>query len=144
MTPQWLPRTSSTLSVPAPKGLTAIMRMRPTSTSVTPPSRSRTMAEYIPATSVLGMEPEEVGRILADGATLPAAFYTSAEIARIEDELVWRRAWQPVGIEPELRKVGDYFTSHVSGTFFDVPVVVVRDEGMQIRAFVNVCRHRAH
>ncbi len=48
-----------------------------------------------------------------------------------------------VGVEPELRKVGDYFTTHISGTFFDVPVVVVRDEELNLRAFINVCRHRA-
>jgi len=101
------------------------------------------MAQYTP-TTVLGMAPEELDQLLADGATLPSVFYTSEELARLEDDLIWRRAWQPVGVEPELRKVGDYFTTHLSGTYFKVPVVVVRDQDLQLRAFINVCRHRAH
>jgi phenylpropionate dioxygenase-like ring-hydroxylating dioxygenase large terminal subunit len=89
-------------------------------------------------------DPSETEELLTAGATLPAAFYTSEEIARLEDELIWRRAWQPLGVEPELKRVGDYFTSQIGGAFFEVPIVVVRDESMGLRAFVNVCRHRAH
>jgi phenylpropionate dioxygenase-like ring-hydroxylating dioxygenase large terminal subunit len=96
------------------------------------------------AREALEMEPDAVDQVLRDGATLPAPFYTSDDIARVEDELIWRRSWQPVGVEPELKRVGDYITAHITGTFFDVPVVVVRDNEMKLRAFVNVCRHRAH
>lgn len=78
------------------------------------------------------------------GATLPAAFYTDPRIAQLEDDLIFRHAWQVVGIEPELRHVGDYVTTEITGTEFSVPIVVLRDEDMQLRAFVNVCRHRAH
>ncbi len=101
------------------------------------------MIEYT-RPGALGIDPEEMDRILADGATLPGIFYTSEHIARLEDDLIWRRAWQPVGVEPEIRKMGDYFTTHISGTDFKVPVVVVRDQELNLRAFINVCRHRAH
>jgi len=94
--------------------------------------------------SGLPVDPEEMDRILGDGATLPAVFYIDPKIAQLEDELIWRRSWQVVGVEPELRKVGDYLTEHITGTNFKVPIVVVRDEDMQLRAFINVCRHRAH
>jgi phenylpropionate dioxygenase-like ring-hydroxylating dioxygenase large terminal subunit len=105
------------------------------------------MIEYTKLTGAvaeLGLDAEEMDRILAEGATLPAPFYTSEQIAKLEDELIWRRSWQPVGVEPELAKVGDYFTSHIHGFDFKVPIVVVRDEELQLRAFINVCRHRAH
>jgi phenylpropionate dioxygenase-like ring-hydroxylating dioxygenase large terminal subunit len=96
------------------------------------------------AVAEVGLSADEMDRVLAAGATLPAPFYTSEAIARLEDELIWRRAWQVVAVEPELRKVGDYVTSHINGFDFKVPIVIVRDEELKIRAFINVCRHRAH
>ncbi len=90
------------------------------------------------------LDPDEIDRLLAQGSTLPASFYTDPRIAALEDELIFRRSWQIVGVEPEVRSAGDYFTSHISGTDFAVPVVVARGEDGILRAFVNVCRHRAH
>jgi phenylpropionate dioxygenase-like ring-hydroxylating dioxygenase large terminal subunit len=43
-----------------------------------------------------------------------------------------------------LRNVGDYFTTDIGGYGFAVPIVVLRDEEMALRAFVNLCRHRPH
>lgn len=92
----------------------------------------------------LEVDPDEMDRILADGATLPAVFYTDPGIAELEDELIFRPSWQIVGIEAELPRTGDYFTTEIAGTNFAVPIVVVRDEDRRLRAFINVCRHRAH
>jgi phenylpropionate dioxygenase-like ring-hydroxylating dioxygenase large terminal subunit len=92
----------------------------------------------------LSVDSEEVDRILEQGATLPAVFYVDARIAKLEDELIWRRSWQIVAVEPELKRPGDFLTTHLAGSDFDVPVVVVRDEQLQLRAYINVCRHRAH
>ncbi len=90
------------------------------------------------------IDPDEINRNLATGATLPAFFYTEPGIAELEDELVFRPSWQIVGVEPEVRNVGDYFTTDISGYGFTVPIVVLRDKEMALRAFANVCRHRAH
>lgn len=90
------------------------------------------------------VDPDEMDQILSEGATLPGVFYTDPGIAELEDELIFRPSWQIVGIEPELRNVGDYFTTEISGFGFTVPIVVLRDKDRQLRAFVNVCRHRAH
>jgi phenylpropionate dioxygenase-like ring-hydroxylating dioxygenase large terminal subunit len=92
----------------------------------------------------LQVDPDEVDRILEQGATLPALFYIDPRIGRLEDELIWRRSWQIVAIEPELKKPGDFLTTHIAGIDFDVPIVIVRDEELQLRAYINVCRHRAH
>jgi len=90
------------------------------------------------------IDPDEIDRLLAEGATLPAIFYTDPDIAGLEDELIFRPSWQIVGVEPELRNVGDYFTTEIGGFDFTVPIVVLRDEERRLRAFINVCRHRAH
>ncbi len=95
-------------------------------------------------TSMSDLDADEVDGILADGATLPALFYTDPGIAELEDDLIFRRAWQIVGVEPELRRPGDYFTTEIGGYGFTVPIVVLRDREMRLRAFVNICRHRAN
>jgi phenylpropionate dioxygenase-like ring-hydroxylating dioxygenase large terminal subunit len=82
----------------------------------------------------------EVDRRLAYGDTLPSELYTDPRYFAIEQELVFRRSWGFVGLERDLAKTGDYITGIIAG----VPIVVVRDEQAALRAFVNVCRHRAN
>jgi phenylpropionate dioxygenase-like ring-hydroxylating dioxygenase large terminal subunit len=70
--------------------------------------------------------------------TLPWAWYTDPEILRREQELIFRRTWQYAGPAEHVAEPKLFLTCH-SG---DLPVVVVRDEQGDLRAFVNVCRHR--
>jgi phenylpropionate dioxygenase-like ring-hydroxylating dioxygenase large terminal subunit len=81
-----------------------------------------------------------VGAALDQGATLPATWYTEPAIFAAEQERIFRRCWQYVGLLEQVSRPGDYFTCH-AGT---VPLVVARDEAGTLRAFVNVCRHRGH
>ncbi len=85
-------------------------------------------------------DPDEVTQLLEDGFTLPAEFYTDERILELEDYWIWQRLWQPAGIVHELKEVGDYLTTKVGS----VPVVVVRGRDGELRAFVNICRHRMH
>jgi phenylpropionate dioxygenase-like ring-hydroxylating dioxygenase large terminal subunit len=55
-----------------------------------------------------------------------------------ERELLFAHAWQYAGHVGQLAEPGSYFTLRVG----DVPLVVVRDRKGELRAFVNVCRHR--
>jgi len=55
-----------------------------------------------------------------------------------ERELLFAHAWQYAGHAGQLAEPGSYFTLRVG----DVPLVVVRDREGDLRAFVNVCRHR--
>ena len=71
-------------------------------------------------------------------ATLAWSWYTDPEILRLEQERIFRRAWQYVGHTGQLADGGSYFTSRAG----DVPVVVTRDRVGSLRAFLNVCRHR--
>jgi phenylpropionate dioxygenase-like ring-hydroxylating dioxygenase large terminal subunit len=77
--------------------------------------------------------------LLEQGYTLPAHWYSDPDIHALERELVFSRYWQFAGPVEWLDQDGAYFSTRAG----HIPVVVVRD-GDEIRAFVNVCRHRAH
>jgi phenylpropionate dioxygenase-like ring-hydroxylating dioxygenase large terminal subunit len=76
---------------------------------------------------------------LDEGLALPPAVFTDEGLARLEDEHIFRHAWQCVGRADEIEKPGDYLTDDVAGD----PIIVIRDRGGAIRAFPNICRHRA-
>ncbi|HEY0321601.1 MAG TPA: aromatic ring-hydroxylating dioxygenase subunit alpha [Pyrinomonadaceae bacterium] len=76
---------------------------------------------------------------LARAATLPARFYTDARFLEEEKAKIFSRTWQLVGRTEQVREPGQYFTATVG----DEPVVVVRGMDERLRAFSNVCRHRA-
>ncbi|MCH9034900.1 MAG: aromatic ring-hydroxylating dioxygenase subunit alpha [Planctomycetes bacterium] len=71
--------------------------------------------------------------------TPPAAWYTRDDILKLERKQVFGRTWQVVAPVEKLRKPGDYVTANVAGE----PIVVVRGEDGDLRAFFNVCRHHA-
>jgi len=74
----------------------------------------------------------------AAGHRNPVSSYTSSE--RLEDELTTVLREHPllVGLSKRISNVGDYVTEDLAG----VPVVVCRDDAGDVRAFVNMCRHR--
>jgi choline monooxygenase len=76
---------------------------------------------------------------LARASTLPAWCYTSAEILTLERERIFARTWLPVGRREQLRRPGDFVAADAAGE----PIVVVFDRRGELRAFSNVCRHRA-
>ena len=81
-----------------------------------------------------------IGEALEQGLTLPASWYCDPEVARLEQERIFRRTWQYVGRADQVEQPGSYFASQAG----DVPIVVTRDGDGALRAFVNVCRHRGH
>lgn len=76
---------------------------------------------------------------LAFGATLPSAWYFDAEMLAQEQRQIFAGTWQLVGRLEQLTQIGSYFTATIGYE----PIVVVRGKDGQIRAFSNVCRHRA-
>ncbi len=70
---------------------------------------------------------------------LPATSYHDPDLFARETERVFRRAWWLVGIEAVLAEPGRYSACQL----LRWPVVVVRDRGGELRAFYNICRHRA-
>ena len=76
----------------------------------------------------------------ADGYSLPARYYTDAAIYAREKEQIFYRSWNFAGYLSQLREPGDYITCRVA----DERLIVIRGADRTLRAFYNVCRHRAH
>ncbi len=72
--------------------------------------------------------------------TLPAWAYSSEAFHGIEKEQLFLSSWQIVCHVSELKETGDYVTFE----FFGRRGFVVRGADGEIRAFHNVCAHRAH
>lgn len=68
----------------------------------------------------------------------PIAAYTDPERLARENEALFLGHPLVVGASCQLREPGDYVTDDFSG----VPVLAVRGRDGQVRAFLNVCRHR--
>jgi phenylpropionate dioxygenase-like ring-hydroxylating dioxygenase large terminal subunit len=77
---------------------------------------------------------------LEDGWTLPASWYSSAAVAELEREHVFARSWQYGGPAEQVATPGSFMATQAG----HVPLVVTRDRHDVLRAFVNVCRHRAY
>ena len=71
--------------------------------------------------------------------TPPSRAYTDARVLEEERRRVFGRTWQLAGRAEQVADVGQFFTTSVA----DEPVLVVRDAEGALRAFSNVCRHRA-
>src|SRR5215813_11145789 len=71
--------------------------------------------------------------------TLPSRLYFETAILEQERRKIFNRTWQLAGRLEQLPEIGSYFTADVAGE----PVVILRGKDEQIRAFFNVCRHRA-
>jgi choline monooxygenase len=76
---------------------------------------------------------------LSHAHALPARFYTDAGMDAIDKRAVFAASWQLVGHETQIPDVGDHLVIELAG----LPVVVIRDTERRIRAYHNVCRHRA-
>jgi phenylpropionate dioxygenase-like ring-hydroxylating dioxygenase large terminal subunit/AcrR family transcriptional regulator len=72
--------------------------------------------------------------------TLPGWSYCSEEFHALEREKIFLKSWQVVGHQSELPETGDYQTFE----FFGRRGFVVRGQDGVLRAFHNVCAHRAH
>ncbi|MEO9175414.1 MAG: aromatic ring-hydroxylating dioxygenase subunit alpha [Gaiellales bacterium] len=70
--------------------------------------------------------------------TLPAAWYTQADALELEYARIFERGWQYAGLHGRLSAPGDFLTT----TLGRIPAIVVRGRDGELRAFVNVCRHR--
>lgn len=74
-----------------------------------------------------------------DDTFMDPAGYFSQKLFDLEMRVVYPRSWVFVGDLSQLRSPGDYVTETI-GT---EPVMVVRGRDGTLRAFVNVCPHRA-
>lgn len=76
---------------------------------------------------------------LARATALPAHCYADPAMVAIDRAAIFDRAWQLLGHACQLQAAGD----HLVADFAGLPVLAVRGGDGVIRAFHNVCRHRA-
>lgn len=77
---------------------------------------------------------------LSEGWSIPSEWYTEPAKLAEENSKVFARSWQYAGRLDQLQQSGDYITT----TAGRVPIIVVRDREGELRAFINICPHRAH
>jgi choline monooxygenase len=71
--------------------------------------------------------------------TLPSLIYKDINYHKFELDNIISKTWQYICSTEELKNKGDYITSKVSNN----PIIISNDENNVIRAFYNVCNHRA-
>ncbi|MCY7302614.1 MAG: aromatic ring-hydroxylating dioxygenase subunit alpha [Thermoleophilia bacterium] len=77
---------------------------------------------------------------IEDFSTIPYDWYFDPAVARLEQERIFRRTWQYAAHSGELTEPGSFVSTRAG----NVPVVIVRGRDNELRAFVNVCRHRGY
>ncbi len=72
--------------------------------------------------------------------TLSSGYYLEPDIYALEKRRIFYRTWQYVAHESSLQAPGDFATLRLC----DESIFVIRAQDGELRAFYNVCRHRAH
>lgn len=72
--------------------------------------------------------------------SLRSEAYTDQRWHRLEQEAIIAKTWQWVCHVEKVREPGAYTTTEIAGK----PIAIVRDKDGTLRAFYNVCKHRAH
>ncbi|WP_437881188.1 aromatic ring-hydroxylating oxygenase subunit alpha [Pseudomonas sp. LRF_L74] len=72
--------------------------------------------------------------------SLRAEAYTDPQWFKLDQQQIIAKSWQWVCHVEKVRDPGTYTTADIAGH----PIAVVRDQDGSLRAFYNVCKHRAH
>jgi carnitine monooxygenase subunit len=76
----------------------------------------------------------------ARSMSLRSESYTDPRWAAVDLKAIFARTWQWICHVEQLGESGSY----VAATIAEMPIAVVRDRSGELRAFYNVCKHRAH
>ena len=79
------------------------------------------------------------GEAEEEGHSLPAWIYQDPEFFEREKAVIFRKSWQVVCHVSDVPRPGDFH----SFDFLGESIVVLRGDDGEVRAFHNVCRHRA-
>ncbi len=72
--------------------------------------------------------------------SLAARYYTDPMIFEKEKQGILAKTWQLAGHISQLEKPGDYFTFEIAGE----SLFAVLTRNQEVKAYYNVCQHRAH
>ncbi|MFY7962871.1 MAG: aromatic ring-hydroxylating oxygenase subunit alpha [Elsteraceae bacterium] len=81
---------------------------------------------------------EKVRRPVLEAEGLPPWCYTAQAFYDREVARIFHKCWNFIGRADEAPNPGDYFTIDFAGE----SVIILRDQAGQMRAFLNICRHR--
>jgi len=98
------------------------------------------MNEKIPDTVTLTSTDHPTSDDPYQSFTLPARYYLDPEIFEAEKHRIFYKNWHYITHESSLKKTGDYASTKIG----DEHVFVIRGDDGELRAFYNVCKHRAH
>lgn len=76
----------------------------------------------------------------AQSLSLNAEAYTRDAFFKLDQQAILAASWQWVCHVEKLREPGSYLTTQIAGS----PIALTRDADGELRAFYNVCKHRAH
>ena len=85
------------------------------------------------ATDVRGLANYEEG-------LLSRRIFSEQEIYQQELENIFAKTWLFLCHDSQIPNPGDFFSTYMG----EDPVLVTRDQAGQVRAFLNVCRHRGN
>ncbi|MCY3769226.1 MAG: aromatic ring-hydroxylating dioxygenase subunit alpha [Gammaproteobacteria bacterium] len=71
--------------------------------------------------------------------SLPADWYANDEIFQLEQDRIFSKNWSLVAHAGQVEKPGSFVTAVIAG----ISVIVLKSLEHEIKAFVNICRHRA-
>jgi 3-phenylpropionate/trans-cinnamate dioxygenase subunit alpha len=75
-----------------------------------------------------------------EGGLIDRRIFADHEIYELERERVFARCWLYLGHECEIPNPGDFVTRYMG----EEPVILCRDSNGQLRAYLNLCRHRGN
>jgi choline monooxygenase len=76
----------------------------------------------------------------AQSGTIPPHLYHDPSVFAAEQARIFAKEWHFLGHVNEAAQPGDYFTARIAGQ----NILVARGQDGVLRAFHNVCQHRAH
>lgn len=80
------------------------------------------------------------GLIDPEAGLVDRRIFSDPEIYELERERIFARCWLYLGHESEIPNPGDFAARYMG----DEPVILWRDLGGSVRAFLNLCRHRGN
>lgn len=85
------------------------------------------------------MVTETLSSPLESAQALAAQCYLGDAMLGLDEDAIFARSWQLVARSDQLEGAGDHVVERIGR----VPVLIVRGQDGELRAFPNVCRHRA-
>jgi phenylpropionate dioxygenase-like ring-hydroxylating dioxygenase large terminal subunit len=80
------------------------------------------------------------GLVDTDNGLVSRRIFIEPEIYEEEQKQIFARCWLFLCHESQIPEPGDFYTTYMG----EDPVLVVRDSGGRVHAFLNVCRHRGN